>query len=225
MKKISIILAIILVALMAFWFLSKKSEAPTVENLSLEKKANLEQAPTNIKLPKETVIADDIPLSNSLGRMDKKPFGILINPQTSPIPKEKFSGYHTGTDFEIFPEETDMDVSVQAICDGEIVQKKKVSGYGGVIIQNCVLNGEKVTVLYGHLKLNNASAEIGKTFFRGDELAMLGADSSADTDGERKHLHLGIRKGDTVDVRGYVSDQNELTRWLDPVKILFPRIL
>ncbi|MBU2028660.1 M23 family metallopeptidase [Patescibacteria group bacterium] len=222
MKKISIILAIILVALMTFWFLSKKSEAPTVENPSLESgDTNLEPISLAEESAREITISD-VPLPNPEKRITKKPFGILISPQNSPVSLEKFSGYHTGTDFEIFPEETDVDIEVRAICGGEILQKKKVSGYGGVIIQSCVLNGEVVMVLYGHLKLSNAPAEIGKTFFRGDKLAMLGADGSADTDGERKHLHLGIRKGDTVDVRGYVSNQNELTNWLDPVKILFP---
>jgi len=114
---------------------------------------------------------------------------------------------------------------VRAICDGEIVQKKKVSGYGGVIIQRCILNEKKVTVLYGHLKLSDAPAEVGKTFFLGDELAILGADNSADTDGERKHLHLGIKIGDKIDVRGYVSNKNELSGWLDPEKIIFPPVL
>ncbi|PIP26152.1 MAG: hypothetical protein COS71_03235 [Candidatus Moranbacteria bacterium CG06_land_8_20_14_3_00_40_12] len=224
-KKAIIILAIILTTLMVFWFLSKKTEAPTVENFSLENKVNLEQAPTKIELPKETVVANNVPLLNPEKRITQKPFGVLIDPKTSPIPGERFSGYHTGTDWEIFPEEAGVDVEARAICEGEIRQKKKISGYGGVIIQNCILGGEKAVVLYGHLKLNDSPAEIGKTFFMGDKLAILGASGSADTDGERKHLHLGIKKGEEIDVRGYVSNRNELVGWLDPEKILFPPVL
>lgn len=217
MKKIVVILAIIFAALIAFWFLSRKTEAPTLE-ISGEKESEL-LAPKSIKTDY------NIPLASSEKRITKKPFGILISPQNSPVSPEKFSGYHTGTDLEIFPAEADADVPVRAICEGEIVQKKKVSGYGGVIIQNCTLNDEVVTVLYGHLKLNDAPAEIGKTFFRGDELAILGAGSSADTDGERKHLHLGIKKGSAIDVRGYVSNKSDLANWLDPEKIIFPPVL
>lgn len=222
MKRTIVIVLVILVVLIVFWFLSKKSEAPAVKNPSLENKANLEQTPIKIEFPQETVIADDIPLLNPQERITKKPFGILINPKNSPIPNERFSGYHTGADLEIFPEEANADVEVRAICEGKILQKKRVSGYGGVIIQNCVFNGEKVTVLYGHLKLSDAPAEIGKTFFRGDRLAILGAGGSADTDGERKHLHLGIKESDKIDVRGYISNKSELTSWLNPEKILFP---
>lgn len=216
-KKIFIILAIILVALMTFWFLSKKTEAPIIEK-SLEKKSEL-------TLTKSIKTDYNIPLSSAEKRITKKPFGILISPQNSPISPEKFSGYHTGTDLEIFPEEINTDVEVRAICEGEILQKKKISGYGGVIIQSCVLDGEKVAVLYGHLKLSDASAEIGKTFLRGDRLAILGAGGSADTDGERKHLHLGIKKGDQIDARGYVSDKNELISWINPEEIIFPSVL
>src|SRR3989344_6907506 len=33
-------------------------------------------------------------------RITKKPFGIFITPQNSPIKPERFSGYHTGVDVE-----------------------------------------------------------------------------------------------------------------------------
>ncbi len=217
MKKVIIIILVILIVLAAFWFLSRKTEAPTLE-ISAGKKSE----PIT---PKSIQTDYNIPLSSSEKRITKKPFGILINPKSSPIPNERFSDYHTGTDLEIFPEEAEAAVEVRAICEGEILQKKKISGYGGVIIQECVLDGEKVAVLFGHLKLSESPAEIGKTFFKGDKLAVLGAGGSADTDGERKHLHLGIKIGNEIDVRGYVSSQKELTSWLDPEEILFPPVL
>ena len=217
MKKIGIVLAVIFATLMVFWFLSQKTEAPILE-ISSEKKSE--------PIKPKTIKTDyNNPLLNPEKRITKKPFGIFISPQNSPVSPEKFSGYHTGTDLETFPEEANTDVEVRAICDGEIVQKKEVFGYGGVIIQSCVLNGEKMTVLYGHLKLSEAPAEVGKTFSRGDKLAILGAGNSADTDGERKHLHLGIKKGDTVDVRGYVANKKELIDWINPEEILFPPVL
>ena len=42
------------------------------------------------------------------------------------------------------------------------------------------------------------------------------AAGSADTDLERKHLHLGIRRGADADIRGYVSDRAALSGWVDP---------
>ncbi|PIX90274.1 MAG: hypothetical protein COZ29_00885, partial [Candidatus Moranbacteria bacterium CG_4_10_14_3_um_filter_45_9] len=52
------------------------------------------------------------PLDRASERVTKKPFGILIKKATSPVQQERFSGYHTGTDFETFPDESDIDVSV-----------------------------------------------------------------------------------------------------------------
>lgn len=39
-------------------------------------------------------------------------------------------------------------------------------------------------------------------------MANLGNGYSSDTDGERKHLHLGIHLGEVVDIRGYVQKKN-----------------
>src|SRR5438105_4096773 len=45
------------------------------------------------------------PIGNSLSRVTKKPFGIYITPQNSPVQPEKFKGYHTGVDFETTADE------------------------------------------------------------------------------------------------------------------------
>ncbi len=37
-----------------------------------------------------------------------------------------------------------------------------------------------------------------------------------ETDGERKHLHLGIHKGTVVDLRGYVDSELDLKNWINP---------
>src|SRR4030067_1140465 len=51
---------------------------------------------TNIKLDFQP------PINRADERVTKKPFGIFITPQNSPIQPEKFSGFHTGADFENF---------------------------------------------------------------------------------------------------------------------------
>src|SRR4030042_789723 len=74
-------------------------------------------------------------------------------PQNSPVSPEKFKGYHTGSDFEIFPEELGVDVSVKAVCAGKLLLKEYATGYGGVAVQSCALDNNPITVIYGHLKL------------------------------------------------------------------------
>jgi murein DD-endopeptidase MepM/ murein hydrolase activator NlpD len=157
-----------------------------------------------------------VPLDRADERVTKKPFGILIDPKTSPIQPEKFRGYHTGTDFEILPEESKTGVSVRAVCPGTIAVKRSATGYGGVVVQRCELGGKPVTVVYGHLALASVAAAIGESVERGDVIGVLGASGSADTDGERKHLHLGIHESAVIDIRGYVADKRMLGQWLDP---------
>lgn len=156
------------------------------------------------------------PLDRAGGRVTKKPFGIYITPANSPVQPERFGGYHTGVDFEVFPEELNTSVSVRAICDGTLRLKETASGYGGVAIENCTLNGEAVTVIYGHLKLASVSLNVGDHLSAGETFAVLGADKSAETDGERKHLHLGIHRGSATNIKGYVASQSELSGWADP---------
>ncbi len=157
-----------------------------------------------------------VPLDRAGKRVTKKPFGIFITPKDSPVQPEKFRGHHTGADFEVFPEEAKSDVPVRAVCPGTIAVKRSATGYGGVIVERCELDDQSVTVVYGHLALGSVTAEIGDTVEKGDALGMLGASGSADTDGERKHLHLGIHRGDVIDIRGYVAEKPMLDQWLDP---------
>lgn len=158
--------------------------------------------------PKLTTLLDP-------SRITKKPFGIFISPKNSPVTPERFSGYHTGADFETFEEEQTKDISVSAICEGSILQKRTASGYGGLVVQKCVLNGEEVTVIYGHLKYSSIAKKVNENVKKGEEFAILGEGIEADF--ERKHLHLGIHKGSEIDIRGYVSDTGELAQWLDPL--------
>lgn len=156
------------------------------------------------------------PIDRAAERVTRKPFGIRVDPKTSPVQPERFSGYHTGTDFETFPDEADADVGVRAICGGEVVAKRSASGYGGVFVTRCVIGGEDVTVVYGHLALSSIDAEIGERVEAGSRIGFLGSQGSRDTDGERKHLHLGIHRGHVTDIRWYVADRALLSEWIDP---------
>lgn len=156
------------------------------------------------------------PLDRPGERVTKKPFGILITPEHSPVQPERFAGYHVGTDFEVFPEELSRDVIVRAVCDGALVLKRQADGYGGVAVQRCELEGKPITVVYGHLELSSIGVDSGEELKRGDRLGLLGADKSTETDGERQHLHLGFHWGAATDIRGYVGDRRLLSDWLDP---------
>jgi len=83
-------------------------------------------------------------------------------------------------------------------------------------VQTCELNKQPITVVYGHLKLASITANAGDSLNAGDTLGILGAAYSSETNGERKHLHLGFYKGTSVNILGYVQDQSELSGWLDP---------
>lgn len=157
-----------------------------------------------------------LPIVQAGERVTRKPFGIFVTPQNSPVSPERFSGYHLGADFEIFPEEIDQNVEIRAVCTGEISAKRQASGYGGLVVQECRLDGMPTTIIYGHLALNSVSAVVGSNIAAGDILGVLGKDKSAETDGERKHLHLAFHKGKDISIRGYAGSKQELENWLDP---------
>ncbi len=156
----------------------------------------------------------------SASRITKKPFSLYATPQNSPVQPERFSGYHSGADFETTPEEANVDVVVPALCDGKLLQKKTADGYGGVVVQSCILNDEPVTIVYGHVKLSSVTAGINQELKKGDQMGILGKGFSPETDGERKHLHLGIHKGTTISILGYVQKESDLENWLDPADFL-----
>jgi murein DD-endopeptidase MepM/ murein hydrolase activator NlpD len=189
-----------------------QNNQPAVQNNS----AQDQNAPNNINQNSNAVKDFQSPLDRASERVTKKPFGIYITPATSPVQPEKFQGYHTGTDFEIFPEELTADVPVKAVCSGKLLVKEYASGYGGVAVESCELNGSPITVIYGHLKLASIALKAGDIVSVGDKIGILGADKSVETDGERKHLHLGFHNGSGINIRGYVNSKSELSGWIDP---------
>lgn len=156
-----------------------------------------------------------MPIDQAAARVTKKPFGIHVTPGHSPVSPERFHGYHTGVDFETFPNETSTPVIIKTICAGKLLIKTTARGYGGMVVQSCALNKQPITVVYGHLKLTSVTSKVGQLLKQGTTLAVLGKGYSSETAGERKHLHLGIHLGSKIDTRGYVQNKSELKGWVD----------
>lgn len=156
------------------------------------------------------------PTDGFLQRITKKPFGIYITPATSPVQPERFTGYHTGADAEY----TDMQgklVQVKAIAPGTVLLARRVSGYGGVVVIREDINGQQILTLYGHLDSSSLVA-VNTQVSAGQVIGKLGEGYTAATDYERKHLHLAMLKGKTVDLRGYVNTEKELLAgWYNPL--------
>jgi hypothetical protein len=160
------------------------------------------------------------PLNKVSERVSKKSFGTKVSPENSPVMPERFSGYHTGWDFEVFEDELTKNIAVKAICGGPLQSKATASGYGGYAVQRCEIAGQVFTVVYGHLRLNSVTASIGSYLAPGEKIGLLGSNKSSETDGERKHLHLSLSKGPGTDIRGYVSTTAALSGWIDPDEYL-----
>lgn len=217
MNKFLIQIILVLLVAGAIFYLFKTGQSvrtsESVVSPPVMDRNTIKDGSDSIPAPAENIL--NVPMEKTAQRITKKPFGIFITSQNSPVQPERFSGFHTGTDFEILPGEENQDVSIFAICDGKVIYRNTVSGYGGVIIQNCTLNNEAVTVLYGHLSLSKSPAQINIQYKKGDQIAVLGEGYSLETSGERKHLHLGIHKGTRIELRGYVQSRSELSNWLD----------
>lgn len=158
-----------------------------------------------------------LPIDNFYDRISKKPFGIYITPQNSPVQPEKFTGYHTGVDVEYG--DVEKDVEVRAIADGLILRSEWVSGYGGMVAIRHQIDGQNYIVIYGHLDPDSLLAK-NTQVSAGEVLGILGETYSQETDQERKHLHLSIYTGSDINVRGYVSSQSDLSKWVDPIDFL-----
>ncbi len=163
-----------------------------------------------------------LPLPDSLARPTPLHFGLYVtpDPENNPIdPPERFTGFHVATDFEISSDELTKDVPVSAICDGPIAYSGYAEGYGGLIIQRCSIRKQESTVLYGHLKLDGLPRE-NQYVKHGTVIGKLADAHSYESGMNRKHLHLGIHKGKTLDFRGYVQSEKQLENYIDPMTVL-----
>lgn len=163
-----------------------------------------------------------LPLDHVANRPTPLHFGLRVTPDPAenPIdPPERFTGYHAATDFEVSEDEIGVDVPVYAICRGRVVYSGFAEGYGGVLVHRCRIDGGDVTVLYGHLSREGLPAE-GTTVHPGRRIGVLAEPRTVDSGDTRKHLHLGIRRGRTLDLRGYVQAEEDLNEYIDPLEVL-----
>lgn len=154
------------------------------------------------------------PVKEFKERITKKSFGTYITPESSPIQSEKFKGYHTGVDVEYG--DTVGEAEVFSVAQGTVVAAKSVSGYGGVLVIKHVINSKEILTIYGHLALKSLPKE-GIMVKKGQKIGVLGDGGTSETDGERKHLHFAMLKEQSIDFRGYVQIQEELSSWYNPL--------
>lgn len=162
------------------------------------------------------------PIEGGTHRATPLHFGLFVtpDPDNNPIdPPERFTGYHVATDFEVTEDEADKEIAIYAVCTGTGSYSGFAGGYGGLIVQECMLNNEKVSMIYGHLAIDSLPPK-GSLLTKGDKIGILGAAQSYDTDGNRKHLHFGIHKGWSGDYRGYALTKGEVDEFIDPMTVL-----
>jgi murein DD-endopeptidase MepM/ murein hydrolase activator NlpD len=221
MKKPFLLLTIVIVLTiagsLAYIFLRKSparqlNNAPTTPTVTPT--TSLSPSPTAQPSPTQSLYAD--PVTNFKARVAKKPFGIYITPQNSPIQPERFTGYHTGADAEY----TDVaaDVPVFAIADGTVVLSETASGYGGVFMISFSLSGTQHTALYGHIRPSSLP-KVGTKVTKGQQLGLLGTGYSSETDGERRHLHFAVLADNSLNIKGYVGTKSQLSGWIDPLTL------
>ena len=192
------------------------STTPTQNSAPVSPKTNVLTTPTQNS--QSQVIVDQLaaPIADFKARITKKPFGIYITPQNSPVQPERFTGYHTGTDVEY--QDVTGDVPVYALYDGKIVLSRTASGYGGVFMIDFTFRGVERCALYGHIRPSSLP-KIGTQVTKGEQLAVLGTGYSAETDGERRHLHFAILSNNRLDIKGYVQAKSQLSGWIDPLSL------
>ncbi|MBI2476871.1 M23 family metallopeptidase [Candidatus Uhrbacteria bacterium] len=131
--------------------------------------------------------------------------------------QDRFVGIHLADDVE-FTDEASLkrDIPVYAIADGVVLKKLYVSGYGGYLLLEHVIQDETYRAIYGHVDLASVSVEVGDRVEGGQQIAILGDHRSTETDGERKHLHFGLYDTDDERIAGYAPSLPDNSGWLNP---------
>ena len=134
-----------------------------------------------------------------------------------------FFGYHAAQDLETFTNEKQdsNNTPVYFVTSGTILYIGSLSGYGGVILLK--LDGTQDTALYGHVRITNLKYSVGQhvKVDKPTVLTYLGTGFSAETSGERKHLHFGVYKGQDLYFHGHEANKTVLnSRWYNPIDYL-----
>lgn len=216
------ILIVVLAIVFAGYVIYTQIKPQTQQSDSLQQSPTTTDTTQPATPPEEVKPVSELvaPISDPSSRITKKFFGTYVTPKNSPVSPEKFTGYHTGLDFETTPAEANTDVPINVICSGKLLKKTTATGYGGYAVQSCTINNQAVTVVYGHLRLSSIGPSIGTELKAGDSLGLLGTGYSSETSGERKHLHLSIHIGSGINIKGYVQTKSELDGWMDPQTVL-----
>ncbi|TSC64505.1 MAG: hypothetical protein G01um1014106_99 [Parcubacteria group bacterium Gr01-1014_106] len=154
------------------------------------------------------------PVRGFASAITKKPFGLFVRPGQSPVEPERFTGYHAAVDAEL-----PADTPVFSIAAGTSLRSGRVSGYGGLVVIEHRVEGQRLVGVYGHLDPADLPP-VGKRIDAGGRIGKLGGGFTHETDGERPHLHFGLYAGPGVDVRGYVPTEKDLALWRDPIHFL-----
>jgi hypothetical protein len=183
----------------------------TPQDDSVDTKTNINSAVStnavdaeSVRAPVESPVV--VPVEGYATHRTFKVFGEYIS--------DRFSGYHVGDDVEV--DDVNREVPVYAIADGSVVIAQTASGYGGVIIIEHSIEGATYRALYGHVDLASMSLRAGSAVKRGEQIALLGDHESAETDGERKHLHFSIYQGDDIRLAGYANTEDAVDQWVNP---------
>ncbi|MBP7057209.1 M23 family metallopeptidase [Candidatus Gracilibacteria bacterium] len=163
--------------------------------------------PTSTPPPTTQVVA---PIAEYGQRNHLKSFGEYI--------QDRFVGYHLADDIEYT--DTTSDTPVYSIAAGTVEYSKFTSGYGGMIKIKHTIDNQQLHAIYGHLDLASSSLKVGDQVKAGQLLANLGKDKSSETDGERKHLHFGLYKGNEDRINGYGAEISSVDQWLNPSQFL-----
>lgn len=183
---------------------------PLIPNTSVPSTAISSPSPGLSPLPTLRLFP---PVADFKNRITKKSFGTYVHPQNSPVSPERFTGYHTALDIEFG--DVPGDVPVHAITSGTVVYSGWVSGYGGLLIVSHSIDGRQYNVVYGHLRTAGL-LPVTTPVTPNQVIGYLGDACSRDTDNERKHLHFGVPLGDKLEFLGYVQNESDLARWLNP---------
>jgi len=218
-----LVISIILIAWL-FWFFAQTNKTPnTVIETTQTQTSNSNQAKTDENpAPPKPVPTIYYPLTNYQSRITNRGHG----KSTTLADSEgfacggQFEGIHVGDDLEITAAELKQEIPIYAISNGTVRQASVVGGYGGLLITQNKVDGEIVTAYYGHIDLKSIKYSAGQSFKAGNLLGYLGDNCTTETSNERKHLHFAIRKGTSIDVRGYLSNNSELNEWHDPAVLL-----
>lgn len=205
---------LLLISLITLALMTLTKSPPPLPTNTTEQGKTPTTAPENKQESLPSLLVE--PVNEFKQRITKKPFGIYITPNNSPVNPERFSGYHTAVDVEF--DDVAGEVPVLAVADGKVLYSNLGSGYGGVMSVRHQIGTETITAIYGHLKPDSILA-VGTQVTKGQQIGILGQGYSHETDGERKHLHFGIHKGAEVNLHGYVATKAELTSWEDPLTL------